>query len=136
MHICVYLFYFYYYIFCYIPLKGAKTKKAVLPASEAKLPKQQVIESPGLFCPGSLYPLSSTPFSLGIKGSALSVKNHTPKEATHSSYHPLIFQCESIRGSVFPESLLGELWLMGGGGGVSGILGYLGQPLKTNVSNL
>lgn len=85
MHICVYLFYFYYYIFCYIPLRGAKKKKkkAVLLASEAKLPKQQVIESPGLFCPGSFYPLSSTPFSLGIKGSALSVKNHAPWRRQH-----------------------------------------------------
>lgn len=68
------------FFFCYIPLRGAKEKKkAVLSASEAKLPKQQIIESPGLLCPGSFYPLSSTPFSLGIKSSALSVKTTPPE---------------------------------------------------------
>lgn len=124
--------------FSYVPFERGKVKQR----KQCSWLRRLSLQSNRSFCPGSSYPFSSIPFSLGTKGSALSqLKSCLPEEATHLFPHqPFTFQCESMRGGFFPEdkNLLRELWLTGDGrGGKLGSHAIYGsrRSLKTNVAD-
>lgn len=113
--------------FSYAPFERGKVKQR----KQCSWLKKLSLQSNRSFCPGSFYPFSSIPFSLGTKGSALSqLKSCLQEEVTHLFPHqPFIFQCESISGGFFPEekNLLRELWLTSDGGGEIRVPCYLRQ---------